>query len=65
MNDSGRCELLNLHPDRGRWNVPTINELPDNEGERPLNDDHTNLAPPEQVLEGTNNTVIDKQQDPR
>ena len=41
-----------------------IDELPDNEGERPLDDDSTGLDP-DRVHEETDNAVLDKQQDPR
>jgi hypothetical protein len=41
-----------------------IDELPDNEGERPLDDDSTGLDP-DRVREETDNAVMDKQQDPR
>jgi hypothetical protein len=41
-----------------------IDELPDNEGERPLDDDSTGLDP-DRVREETDNAVLDKQQDPR
>ena len=41
-----------------------IDELPDNEGERPLDDDDVGLDP-ERVREETDNAVMDKQQDPR
>jgi hypothetical protein len=40
-----------------------IDELPDNEGERPLDDDDTGLDP-DRVREETDNAVMDKQQDP-
>jgi hypothetical protein len=41
-----------------------IDELPDNEGERPLDDDSIGLDP-DRVREETDNAVMDKQQDPR
>lgn len=41
-----------------------IDELPDNEGERPLNDDNVGLDP-ERVREETDNAVMDNQRDPR
>lgn len=41
-----------------------IDELPNNEGERPLDDDHTGLDP-ERVKEETDNAVMDNEQDPR
>jgi hypothetical protein len=41
-----------------------IDELPDNEGERPLDDDSPGLDP-DRVREETDNAVLDKQQDPR
>lgn len=41
-----------------------IDELPDNEGERPLDDDDAGLDP-ERVREQTDNAVLDNQQDPR
>jgi hypothetical protein len=41
-----------------------IDELPDNEGERPLDDDSTGLDP-DRVREETDNAVLDKQQAPR
>jgi hypothetical protein len=41
-----------------------IDELPDNEGERLLDDDSAGLDP-ERVREETDNAVMDKQQDPR
>ncbi|CAI8976875.1 MatE family transporter [Pseudomonas sp. IT-347P] len=41
-----------------------IDELPDNEGERPLDDDDAGLDP-ERVREETDNAVMDNQQDPR
>jgi hypothetical protein len=41
-----------------------IDKLPDNEGERPLDDDDVGLDP-ERVREETDNAVMDKQQDPR
>jgi hypothetical protein len=41
-----------------------IDELPDNEGERPLDDDSTGLDP-DRVREETDDAVLDKQQDPR
>lgn len=40
-----------------------IDELPDNEGERPLDDDVG--LDPERVREETDNAVMDTQQDPR
>jgi hypothetical protein len=40
-----------------------IDELPDNEGERPLDDDVG--LDPERVQEETDNAVMDTQQDPR
>lgn len=41
-----------------------IDELPDNEGERPLDDDDTGLDR-DRVREETDNAVMDRQQDPR
>lgn len=41
-----------------------IDELPGNEGERPLDDDDIGLDP-ERVREETDNAVMDNQQDPR
>jgi hypothetical protein len=41
-----------------------IDELPDNEGERPLDDDDAGLDP-DRVREETDNAVMDRQQDPR
>jgi hypothetical protein len=41
-----------------------IDELPDNEGERPLDDDSTGLDP-DRVREETDNAVMGRQQDPR
>jgi len=41
-----------------------IDELPDNEDERPLDDDDVGLDP-ERVREETDNAVMDNQQDPR
>ncbi|MFU2325578.1 hypothetical protein [Pseudomonas sp. NFX98] len=41
-----------------------IDELPENEGERPLDDDSTGLDP-DRVREETDNAVMDRQQDPR
>jgi hypothetical protein len=41
-----------------------IDELPDNEGKRPLDDDDVGLDP-ERVREETDNAVMDNQQDPR
>ena len=41
-----------------------MDELPDNEGERPLDDDSTGLDPG-RVREETDNAVMDRQQDPR
>ncbi|CEL29275.1 MULTISPECIES: hypothetical protein [Pseudomonas] len=41
-----------------------VDELPDNEGERPLDDDDVGLDP-ERVREETDNAVMDNQQDPR
>ena len=41
-----------------------IDELPDNEGKRPLDDDDVGLDP-ERVREETDNAVMDTQQDPR
>jgi len=41
-----------------------IDELPNNEGERPLDDDDVGLDP-ERVREETDNAVMDNQQDPR
>lgn len=41
-----------------------IDELPDNEGERPLDDDDVELDP-DRVKEETDNAVMDQQQDPR
>ncbi|MGE8188864.1 hypothetical protein [Pseudomonas sp. NPDC086278] len=41
-----------------------IDELPDNEGKRPLDDDGVGLDP-ERVREETDNAVMDNQQDPR
>ncbi|MCF4996340.1 hypothetical protein GIW70_13900 [Pseudomonas syringae] len=43
---------------------PGIDELPDNEGERPLDNDDAGLDP-DQVREETDNAVMDNQQDPR
>lgn len=40
-----------------------IDELPDNEGERPLDDDVG--LDPDRVKEETDNAVMDQQQDPR
>ena len=44
-----------------------IDELPDNEGERPLDDDVDDDVglDPERVREETDNAVMDNQQDPR
>lgn len=41
-----------------------IDELPDNEGERPLDDDDAGLDP-DRVREETDNAVLDRQPDPR
>ena len=41
-----------------------IDELPDNEGERPLNDDDAGLDP-DRIREETDNAVMDRPQDPR
>ena len=41
-----------------------IDELPDNEGERPLDDDDAGLDP-DRVREETDNAVMYNQQDPR
>jgi hypothetical protein len=41
-----------------------IDELPDNEGERPLDDDDTALNS-DRVREEMDNAVMDDQQDPR
>ena len=41
-----------------------IDELPENEGERPLDDDSTGVNP-DRVREETDNAVMDRQQDPR
>jgi hypothetical protein len=41
-----------------------IDELPDNEGELPLDDDDAGLDP-DRVREETDNAVMDRQQDPR
>lgn len=41
-----------------------IDELPENEGERPLDDDSTGLDP-DRVREETDSAVMDRQQDPR
>ncbi|WP_025109743.1 hypothetical protein [Pseudomonas sp. H1h] len=41
-----------------------IDELPNNEGERPLDDDDVELDP-DRVKEETDNAVMDQQQDPR
>lgn len=41
-----------------------IDELPDNEGQRPLDDDDIGLDPG-RVREETDNAVLDKEQDPR
>jgi hypothetical protein len=41
-----------------------IDELPDNEGEHPLDDDSAGLDP-DRVREETDNAVLDKQQDSR
>jgi hypothetical protein len=41
-----------------------IDELPDNEGEHPLDDDSGGLDP-DRVREETDNAVLDKQQDSR
>jgi len=45
-------------------NEEGIDELPDNEGKRPLDDDDTGLNP-DRVREETDNAVMDDQQDPR
>lgn len=41
-----------------------IDELPDNEGERPLGDDDAGLEP-ERVREETDSAAMDNEQDPR
>jgi hypothetical protein len=41
-----------------------IDELPDNEGERPLDDDDAGLDP-DRIREETDNAVMDRPQDPR
>jgi hypothetical protein len=69
---TGRDDPMPISPDPlspGRTEVDPmkeegIDELPDNEGERPLDDDSTGLDP-DRVREETDNAVLDKQQDPR
>lgn len=43
---------------------PGIDELPGNEGERPLEDDDMGVDP-DKIREETDNAVMDQQQDPR
>ncbi len=43
---------------------PGTDEIPDNEGEIPLEDDNEGLDP-DRVREETDNAVLDKEQDPR
>jgi hypothetical protein len=44
---------------------PGIDELPDNEGVRPLDEDETTGMDPERVREETDNAVRDDEMDPR
>jgi hypothetical protein len=44
---------------------PGIDELPVNEGVRPLNEDDTTAMDPERELEERENAVRDKESDPR
>jgi hypothetical protein len=69
---TGQDDPLPTSPDPlspGRTDVDPMkeegmDELPDNEGERPLDDDSTGLDP-DRVREETDNAVMDRQQDPR
>jgi hypothetical protein len=69
---TGQDDPLPTSPDPlspGRTDVDPMkeegmDELPDNEGERPLDDDSTGLDP-DRVREETDNAVLDRQQDPR
>ena len=69
---SGQDDPMPTSPDPispGRTDVDPmkeegIDELPDNEGERPLDDDNAGLDP-DRIREETDNAVMDRQQDPR
>jgi hypothetical protein len=71
--EQGGFDPIPTHPEPlspGRTAVnpedePGIDELPDNEGVRPLDEDDTTAMDPERVLEQTDNAVRDNEMDPR
>ncbi|KAA0983871.1 hypothetical protein [Pseudomonas sp. ANT_J28] len=71
--EQGGYDPIPTHPEPlspGRTAVnpedePGIDELPDNEGTRPLDEDETTAMDPERVLEETDNAVRDGEVNPR
>lgn len=71
--EQGGFDPIPTHPDPlspGRTTVnpedePGIDELPNNEGVRPLDEDGVTSIDPERVREETDNAVRDDEMDPR
>ena len=71
--EQGGYDPIPTHPEPlspGRTTVnpedePGIDELPDNEGVRPIDEDDVTAIDPERVREETDNAVRDGQIDPR
>jgi hypothetical protein len=71
--EQGGYDPIPTHPEPlspGRTTInpedePGIDELPDNEGVRPLDEDETTALDPERVREETDNAVRDDERDPR
>jgi len=71
--EQGGYDPIPTHPEPlspGRTSVnpedePGIDELPDNEGVRPMDEDDVTGIDPERVREETDNAVRDGQTDPR
>lgn len=71
--EQGGFDPIPTHPEPlspGRTTVnpedePGIDELPNNEGVRPLDEDDSTAMDPERVREETDNAVRDNEMDPR
>ena len=71
--EQGGYDPIPTHPEPlspGRTTVnpedePGVDELPDNEGVRPIDEDDTTAIDPERVREETDNAVRDGRIDPR
>lgn len=62
--DTPRTPESRTHP-RNPEDEPGIDELPENEGVRPLDEDDSTAMDPERVREETDNAVRDGEIDPR